>query len=45
MSNTELIVGTLVLTFFTLVIAPGLWSSYGSPAELLRKKWKDRADK
>jgi hypothetical protein len=45
MSNLELILGTLALTAFTLLVAPGLWSSYGSPAELLRKKWKDRADK
>lgn len=45
MSTLELVLGTLVLTVFTLLVAPGLWSSYGSPAELLKKKWRDRAEK
>ncbi len=49
MSNWEILVAALVLSLLTLLVAPAMWGSYATPAELLRKlrdwkKWRDRPD-
>ena len=44
MSNWSLFAFVVFISLLALLILPALWSSSATPSELLRKKWKDRAD-